>query len=313
MADDLYTILGVPRNASQDDIRKAYRRRAKDLHPDLHPGDAAAESRFKAVASAYDILGDPDKRARYDRGEIDETGAERPEHAFYRQYADADQAGRYASSAGFEDLGGVSDLFADLFGQRSGGPRTGGRAGVRMRGQDVRYDLEVDFLDAVNGARRRVTLPDGRALDLTIPAGTRDGTVLRLRGKGMPGLGEGSAGDALVGVRVKPHPVFRREGDDIVITLPITLKEAVCGGKVPVPTISGRVTMTVPRGSNTGDVLRLKGKGVAPARGATAGDQRVELRVVLPQPPDPALERLVSEWERDHPYDPRTERWRTEP
>jgi len=310
MTDELYKIIGVSRDASQDEIRKTYRKRAKELHPDLHPGDMESESRFKAVAAAYDILGDREKRARYDRGEIDASGAERPEHTFYRQYADSGRAGRYTSSAGSEDLGDISDLFADLFGHGAKGSGAGGQTAFRMRGQDVRYDLDVDFLDAVNGAKRRVTLADGGTLDLTIPAGTRDGTVLRLKGRGHSGLGGGPAGDALVGVRVRDHAVFRREGDDIVMTLPITLKEAVCGGKVTVPTVTGRVTMTVPKGSSSGDVLRLKGKGVAPAKGAPAGDQRVELRVSLPKSPDADLERLVSEWETAHPYDPRADQGR---
>lgn len=299
MSEDLYKILGVGRNASQEEIRKAYRKRAKELHPDLHPGDKEAERRFKELSAAYHLLSDAEQRARYDRGEIDASGAERPEQRFYRHYADAGQAGRYTSTAsmgGFED---ISDIFSDLFTQ---GSRRGPR--FRARGQDRYYHLEIDFLDAVNGTRRRITFPDGNVLDLKIPAGTHDGSTLRLRGKGTPGIGGGASGDALIQIGVRPHPVFRRDGDDIVIDLPLTLYEAVLGTKVEVPTISGRVVMTVPKGSTTGDVLRLKGKGIKTEKGG-AGDQRVVLHVALPETVDPELQTFMKEWRKTHSYDPR--------
>lgn len=294
MSKDLYQVLGVARNASQDEIRKAYRKLAKELHPDLNPGNAGAADRFKEVSAAYEILGDAAKRARYDRGEIDASGAERPQHTFYREYADAGGARTYYTTAGFEDFEDISDLFSDLFGRRA----------AWAPGRDVHYRLEVDFLDAVNGAKRRVTLPDGQALDLSIPAGTKDGTILRLKGKGATDRGGGPAGDSLVEVSVRPHPVFKRDGDDIVIELPITLDEAVLGGKVEVPTVSGRVTMTVPKGVNTGDVLRLKGKGVKPPR-RPAGDQRVVIKIVLPETIDSDLEKFMASWRERHRYDPR--------
>jgi len=299
MNKDLYQVLGVARNASQDEIRKAYRKLAKELHPDLNPGNAKATDRFKEVSAAYEILGDAAKRARYDRGEIDASGAERAQHTFYREYADAGGARPYYTTAGFEDFEDISDLFSDLFGRRG----TGRRA-AWVPGRDVNYRLEVDFLDAVNGAKRRITLPDGQALDLSIPAGTKDGTILRLKGKGATGRGGGPAGDALVEVSVRPHSVFKRDGDDIVIELPITLDEAVLGGKVEVPTVSGRVTMTVPKGVNTGDILRLKGKGVKPPR-RPAGDQRVVIKVVLPETIDGDLEKFMASWRERHRYDPR--------
>lgn len=301
MNDDPYNTLGVSRDASQDDIRKAYRKRAKELHPDLHPGDKEAESRFKAVSAAYNLLRNPEQRARFDRGEIDASGTERPEQRYYRHYADADQAGRYTSSAGMGGFDDISDIFSDLFTRRGG---TG--ADFQAQGQDSHYHLEVDLLDAVNGARRRITFPDGKAIDLNIPAGTRDGSVLRLKGKGARGIGGGDPGDALIEISVRPHRFFRRDGKDIEIDLPLTLYEAALGAKVEVPTVSGRVVMTVPRGSTTGDVLRLKGKGVKPARGR-AGDQRVVLKVAMPEEVDSELETFLKGWGKKHAYDPRSD------
>lgn len=299
MSDDPYSILGVAKDASEGDIRKAYRSLAKELHPDLNPGDAAAEERFKKVSSAYHLLNDPDQRARFDRGEIDASGAERAQQPYYRQYADADGGGRYYSSSGFGDFEDVSDVFSDLFGGRAQG-----RHRVRARGRDQHYHLEVDFLDAVKGAKRRITMPDGTILDLSIPAGTEDGGLLRLKGKGGAGIGEGEPGDALVEISVKPHPLFRRDGNDILVDLPITLDEAVLGGKVEVPTVTGRVSMTVPAGTDSGDVLRLRGKGVETAGGAK-GDQRVALTIVLPETIDEDLTSFMETWRKTHSYDPR--------
>ena len=263
MAEDLYSVLGVAKTAKPEDITKAYRKLAKKLHPDLNPGDKAAEEKFKKIAAAYGIIGDEEKRGRYDRGEIDASGQETPQQRYYREYAGGEEGARYRSTAGFEDIGAFSDLFGDLFGER-GGMRGGAGGGRRfsMRGHDAQYRLDVDFLDAVNGTKTRITLPDGGTLDVTIPPGVTDGQVLRLKGKGSPGLGEGGAGDALIEIGVRPHPVFKRDGDDIIVEVPITFDEAVLGGKVEVPTISGRVFATVPPGSNTGQTLRLKGRGI---------------------------------------------------
>ncbi|AUX78588.1 DnaJ C-terminal domain-containing protein [Sinorhizobium fredii] len=298
MSEDPYQILGVPRTATQSEIRKAYRKRAKELHPDLHPGDKKVEAQFKTLSAAYHLLNDLEQRARFDRGEIDASGMEQPQQRFYGNYADTNQAGRYTSAGGAGEFEDLSDIFSDLFGRGRGG------GGFQARGQDLYYQLEVEFLDAVNGARRRITLSDGNTLALTIPPGTRDGSKLRLRGKGAPGSGGGAGGDAIVEIRVRSHPLFRRNGDDIEIDLPITLYEAVLGAKIEVPTVSGRVSMTVPKGANTGDVLRLRGKGVKSGHGP-AGDQRIKLQVVLPDKIDPALESLVETWSRAHPYDPR--------
>jgi DnaJ-class molecular chaperone len=303
MAEDLYSVLGVAKTASADQITKAYRKLAKKLHPDLNPGDTAAEEKFKQVSHAYSILKDPEQRGKYDRGEIDASGQERPQQRYYREYAGGPEGARYHSTAGFEDIGAFSDLFGDMFGA-GGGPR-GGRGGARfsMRGQDAQYHLDIGFLDAVNGTKQRITLPDGGTLDVTIPPGVTEGQVLRLKGKGMPGLGEGGPGDALVEIGVMPHPVFTREGNDIMVELPIRFDEAVLGGKVEVPTIGGRVAVTVPPGSNTGQTLRLKGRGVK-TRGGT-GDQLVKLSVMMPETIDDDLKRFAEEWKKTHSYDPR--------
>ena len=301
LAKDPYAVLGVSKDASQDEIRKAYRRLAKDLHPDLNPGDAEAADRFKEVAAAHGLLGDADKRGRYDRGEIDASGAEQPEHGFYRDFADTGT--RYTSSAGFQDFSDASDLFAELF----GGGRQGGGRTFRAKGEDRRYRLEIDFLEAIHGGKRRVTLPDGQTLDVTVPEGVADGQTLRLRGKGGPGFGGGPAGDALVDVAVRPHRLFERRGDDILVELPITIDEAVTGAKVEVPTVSGRVSLTIPRGATSGQVLRLRGKGVRHAGGHGHGDQHVRLKVVLPPVIDDELEAFMRDWRRRHAYDPRAE------
>ncbi|MBI1180043.1 MAG: DnaJ domain-containing protein [Alphaproteobacteria bacterium] len=306
MSEDPYKVLGVAKTASQDEIRKAYRKLAKEAHPDLNPGDKKAEERFKTISLAYDIVGDADKRGRYDRGEIDASGTERPpQQEFYRQYADADGGFRYQSSAGFEDFVDLSDLFSGVF-QRGGGPGgPGGGRGGRMKGQDLRYHMQVDFLEAVNGARKRVTMPDGRTLDVAVPAGLRAGQTLRLKGNGMPGMNGGPAGDALVEIDVNPHPVFERDGDDIVVELPISLDEAVLGGKVEVPTITGKVNLTIPKGASSGQTLRLRGKGVPGAKNRAAGDQRVKLKIVMPAKIDADLEAFIETWRESHGYDPR--------
>jgi DnaJ-class molecular chaperone len=287
LAADPYQTLGVKKDASQETIQKAYRRLAKKLHPDLNPGNKQAEEQFKAVSAAYDLLSDPQKRARYDRGEIDASGAERPRQRYYRDFADA-ASNSYTSDAGFADFEGMDDFLSQMFGRQ-------GRGNIRMRGGDVNYRLTLDFLDALNGGKQQLTLPDGSVLDVNIPPGTRDGQVLRLRGKGRGGIGGGPSGDALIEIEVRPHPVFTLKGDDVYVELPISLREAVLGGKVNVPTPSGVVSMNVPRWANTGTRLRLKGRG-APRPDGTRGDEYVTLKVMLPERPDPELEKFVAEW-----------------
>lgn len=288
MSSDPYETLGVKKDASQADVQKAYRRLAKKLHPDLNPGNKKAEEDFKNVSAAYSLLSDPDKRARFDRGEIDALGAERPRQRYYRDFAAEDAPNPYTSDAGFADFADMDDVLSDILGRR-------GRANLRMRGADVHYRLELDFLDAVNGAKRQVTLPDAAVLEVAIPPGTQDGQVLRLRGKGRPGLGGGAPGDALVEIGVRPHPIFTRKDHDIHVELPISLNEAVLGAKIKVPTPTGSVTMTVPKWANTGTVLRLRGKGIPRPTGGN-GDEYVTLKVVLPEKPDPELERFVAQW-----------------
>ncbi|MGX1308090.1 DnaJ-class molecular chaperone [Amorphus suaedae] len=304
MAKNPYEILGVAADATHDDIRKAYRKLAKKNHPDLNPGDAAAADRFAEIASAYDILGDTEKRGRFDRGEIDASGNERPAPGYYRDYAEAPEGHPYASSAGYEDLGDMSDFFSDIFGARA---RAGGAGGgsVRMRGQDVRYHLEVDFLEAVTGATKRVTMPDGKSLDIAIPEGLNDGQTIRLKGQGGPGYGGSPAGDAFVEISVRPHPRFTREGDDIVLVLPISIDEAVLGAKVEVPTTTGRVAMSVPKGASGGRTMRLRGKGVKKRGGTGYGDQLVRLQIRLPETVDAELSDFIEKWRASHAYDPR--------
>jgi len=293
---DPYEVLGVNKGADVKEVKKAYRRLARELHPDLHPGDAKAEERFKEVAAAYDFLSDDDKKAKYDRGEIDASGAPRYERAFYRTYADGEPGTRYHDPReffrGFEGF----NVFSDLFGGGGGG----GRAGP-MRGADARYRLDVDFLDAVNGDTRQITLPGGKQLKVAIPPGSSDGQVLRLKGQGGAGAGGAAKGDALIEINVRPHAVFSRTGNDITADVPVTLPEAVLGAKIEVPTVDGPVTLSVPRGSNTGTRLRLKGKGV-PKAGGGRGDHYVTLRVMLPEKPDDDLAKLVGEWAAKHPY-----------
>jgi DnaJ-class molecular chaperone len=292
LAADPYTTLGVEKDATQDDVQKAYRRLAKKLHPDLNPGNKVAEDKFKEVTAAYDLLGDPDKRGRFDRGEIDASGTERPRQQYYRDFADQDGWSAYTNNAGFADFGdyaGAEDILSEVFGRT-------GRASRRRRGQDVRYHLDLSFLDAINGGKQSIVLPDGTTLDVNIPPGTRDGQILRLKGKGRPAVGEGPPGDALIEISVLPHPYFTRKDDDIYLDLPISLKEAVLGAKVKMPTASGAVTAAVPKWSSTGRILRLKGRGV-PRPDGSKGDQYVTLKLVLPQKPDPQLEAFVAQWQ----------------
>ncbi|GAB2175121.1 DnaJ C-terminal domain-containing protein [Dongia sp. agr-C8] len=294
--DDPYQTLGVARDAGAEEIRKAYRKLAKQLHPDLNPGNAKAEERFKAVAAAYALLADPVTRGKFDRGEIDAEGHERaaqagPRGPFYRNYAEADHGHRYAWHA--EDL---SDLFGSAF-DEEGTPRP-------RRGHNEHYALAVEFLDAVNGATPRLTLPDGRVLDVKIPPGTVEGQTLRLRGQGGRGRNGGPNGDALIDIHVKPHRFFTRDGRDISLDLPVSLAEAVLGGPVEIPTPRGKVRMQIPKHADSGTKLRLRGRGVAAHGKVAAGDLYATLRVVVGKP-DAALEEFLRNWKPEPPLEPR--------
>jgi DnaJ-class molecular chaperone len=300
-----YEVLGVKPSASAEEIRKAYRKLAKELHPDLNPGKPAAEARFKAVTAANEILSDPDKRARYDRGEIDESGAERPRYS-YRPHAEGAQGWKYQPQ-GETDAADLEDLFA-MFGRGRAG-RSGER--LKMPGPDRQFTLTVDFALAATGGKQRLALAPEEWLDVTIPPGIEQGQVLRLKGKGGPGFNGGPPGDALIEVHIAPHQFFRREGDDIQVELPVSLAEAVLGARVAVPTVTGPVTMTIPKGSDTGTRLRLRGKGIHKKRrgpqapGETTGDQYVTLKVMIGASGDAELAKFLEDWAKTHPTDPR--------
>jgi DnaJ-class molecular chaperone len=299
--EDPYKVLGVEKSATADEIRARYRQLAKEHHPDLNPGKAS-EERFKAISNAYGILSDPEKRARYDRGEIDESGNERPSaRQFYRDFGDEPGRSKYRAEVFDEqDLG---DIFARAFGART---RAGaGAQNFSFRGSDVHYTLSVEFIEAANGATKRLTLPDGKVLDVHIPAGLRDGQMLRLSGKGEPGYGDGPPGDALIQVHVRPHAQFRREGDDIIVELAVSLSEAVLGAKVETPTIKGPVSLTIPPNSTSGSRLRLRGRGIS------GGHQFVELKVMVPTEDEPELRAFLESWKPRHPFDPRKAAVRT--
>lgn len=281
MALDPYVVLGVPRSASEAEIKKAYRAKAKALHPDQHPGDKAKEEEFKRVSLAFDIIGDTEKRAKFDRGEIDGEGNP-------RGFAGGDPGGyRWESRSGspfgsaqgdpFEDI--LSGMFGAGARRRSPGPQ---------KGRDVRYRVEIAFEDAVTGARRRMTMADGSALDVNIPAGITSGQTLRLKSQGQPSPSGGAPGDALLEVEVLPSPVWTREGKDLRMPLSIDLRTAVLGGTAEVRTPSGPVSLKIPAGTNTGAQLRLKGKGV---QITPPGDLYVRIEIVLADPKDDGLRR----------------------
>ncbi len=301
MSDDPYSALGVAKDASEAQIKKAYRRIAKECHPDLKPGDAEAEAKFKAAAAAYDLLKDPEKRGQYDRGEIDASGQERPQQQYYRDYAEAAGNPYRGRQADPDDM---SDIFAEFMRGRGGYGQQRTHE-FHAPGHNRAYSLQISFLDAVFGASQKLTLPDGDRIEVKIPAGITDGQTIRLRGKGDPGFGEGPPGDALVTVSVAKHPIFDRQGDDIHITLPITIDEAILGGKVPAPTIDGGVNVSVPAGTSSGKTLRLRGKGVKKRGSTERGDQLIELTITMPDQIDDALKQFMETWRESHRYDPR--------
>ena len=304
MALDLYQRLGVNCGASEAEIKKAYRSLAKQLHPDRNKDKPDAAKRFAEVTQAYDLLSDKDKRAKYDRGEIDEQG--NPKMPFGSGFGGYSGGGGPQPGAGFDnfDYGGgdtadLSDLFEGLFGAANRGRGPGGfssfgrRSRAPQKGADVAYRLKVDFLDAVTLKPQRITLADGKTIDLKLPKGLEDGTKIRLAGKGSEG--PAGRGDAIVTVEIGPHRYFIREGNNIRLELPVTLKEAVLGAKVKVPTPEGPVMLTIPKNTSSGKVLRLKGKGFAGRDGKRA-DQLVTVEVHVPAD-DAALQQFAEQWD----------------
>jgi len=304
MAADPYTLLGVSRTATEADIKKAYRKLAKELHPDRNTDNPKAAEKFSQVTSAYDLLSDKDKRARFDRGEIDGDG--NPAAPFGFGGGGGGSQGGFRADFGGEQAGDFSDLFEGLFGGRGrAGGAGGGFAGgfgrrPQPKGANVAYRLTVPFTDAATLAPQRITLADGKTIDLKLPAGVESGTQMRLSGKGQPG--PGGNGDAIVTIEIQPHRFFTRDGDDIRIDLPISLSEAVLGASVRVPTADGAVMLTVPKGSTSGKTLRLKGRGFH-KKGGGRGDQLVTLMVDLPVDDD-ALVEFVQGW-KDNDRNPR--------
>ena len=306
MALDLYQRLGLKRGASEAEIKKAYRSLAKQLHPDRNQDNPKAAERFAQVTAAYDLLSDKDKRARYDRGEIDEEGT--PKMPFGSGFGGYSQgAGGQAGqpSPGFEnfnfggaDAGDLSDLFEGLFGAAQNGRGGGGFSGFRQRGRpaqkgaDIAYRLRVPFEDAVALKPQRITLADGKTIDLKLPKGLEDGTRIRLSAKGQEG--PAGRGDAIVTIEIGPHRLFTRDGNNIRLALPVTLKEAVIGAKVKVPTPEGPVMLTVPKGTSSGKVLRLKGRGFT-AKDGKRGDQLMSVEIAVPAD-DAELEKFAQGW-----------------
>ena len=314
---DLYAVLGVARDADEDTIRKAYRKLARRFHPDVNPGDEPAEERFKAIAEAYSVLSDPERRANYDEfGEValdagfDADKARRAREAFGSRFGAGGAGGRGSPGEGAFHFGGVDDLFGDLFSRRGWGEAQGAR-----RGQNLEAELELEFMDAVHGGERRLTLmrprADGSAAPETvtvrIPPGVSDGGSIRLRGKGGEGFGGGPAGDLNARIRVRPHRVFRREGRDVYFDLPVTVREATLGVRVKVPTLESRVMLTVPAGSDSGARLRLRGKGVSDPSGGPSGDLYAVVQIRVPRDLSPEARAAFEALEEHEPTDLREE------
>lgn len=295
-----YDVLGVDPKASAEDLKKAYRKKAKALHPDLNPGDPQAETRFKELAVAWDILGDPERRARFDRGEIDAAGHEVPPREFYRTHASQDGPFRGAGPGGYEDYGDASEILFEMFGR---GGRGGGHRFV-FPGADVHVLRSIDFATAALGGTVRLHVPGREAIDVKIPPGAENGTLLRIAGRGEPGHGGGPPGDMIVELSVRPHRLFRREGANILMDLPVSIDEAVCGARIELPTVDGRVNVTVPRGAR--DALRLRGKGARKPDGSR-GDQIVRLVIVAPKKADQELEECLKAWRARSGEDPRAD------
>jgi DnaJ-class molecular chaperone len=307
-ARDPYQVLGVARTASADEIKKAYRKLAKKLHPDLNPGNSKVAEQFKEVSAANDILSDPDKRRKFDAGEIDASGTQRAPRGFYGNHAEGfggygpdgrgfnpgagagagagAAGGRYQQRFQFEDIFGESGIFSDFFGQ-------GGRGKAAGRGEDIRVRIRLTLSEAARGVVKPTRMPTGKTIDVRIPSGVKDGQTLRLKGQGMPGTGKAPAGDAFAEISVAPDSTFTVKDLDIHVDVKVPLRDVVLGGSVTVPTLDGKVTMTIPKGSNSGQMLRLKGKGIKDAKSGKTGDQYARLLIMLPEGGDAELEAFM--------------------
>ncbi len=314
MTRDPYEVLGVSKSATDAEIKKSYRRLAKKYHPDANKDDAKAHEHFTEATNAYDLLSDKDKRAKYDRGEIDADGNPK-----FAGFGGGGGGAGFGGGRGFEGFergpgggtrwtyrsgdAGAEDILNEIFGGFGGG--SGARTRTRAaRGEDVALALEIDAVEAARGTTKRMRLPSGKEGDVKIPAGVQSGQQVRLKGHGKPSPYGGPPGDAIVNVTVVPHHLFRVEGSDVRLDLPVTLYEAVLGGKVRTPTLDSQIELTVPPGSSGGRVLRLKGRGLPKPKGGH-GDLLVSLRIVLPAEPDPELQALMKKWQADKPYDAR--------
>lgn len=312
MARDPYLELGVSRTASAAEIRKAFHKLAKQHHPDANKGDKKSEERFKQVSAAFDIIGDAEKKKKFDAGEIDVDGRETGRGGFGG--GGSPFGGGFNRGGGGFQRGGagegpeidLNDLFGDILGRNrgagAGSGGFGGGGGFSPKGADVRARLDIDLEESIKGGKKRVAFSDGRTIDVTIPAGAQEGQTLRLKGQGSPG--RGGQGDALIELAIKPHPIYRPENGALVMDLPISVPDAVLGGKVEAPTPDGNVTLSIPKASNTGAKLRLKGRGLADAKGVR-GDLFARLVVTLPDAPDAELEKFAEAWRKDRPYAPK--------
>lgn len=304
MARDPYQELGVSRGASADEIRKAFRKLAKQHHPDTNPGDKAAEERFKRVSAAFDIVGDAEKRKKFDAGEIDADGRETVRgFGGGGPFGGGQGGGPFGGGRYAEEMEGadLSDLFSEILGRRGGGGG-GGFGGFSQRGSDVRAKLEIDLEESIHGGKKRIAFSDGRTIDVTIPKGAEEGQTLRLKGQGSPG--RGGPGDAFIELVIRPHPLYRRESTGLVMDLPVSIPDAVLGGKVEARTPDGVVSLTIPKGANSGQALRLKGRGLSDSRGKR-GDLLARIVLMLPEKMDGDLEGFAERWRKERPYTPK--------
>ena len=319
---DYYEALGISRSASVDDIKKAYRKLARKYHPDMNPGDAAAEEKFKEVSEAYEVLTDPEKKKMYDQfghaafGQGDFSGQGGPGGARWH-WGGSGGPGRgfegfegfdFGSSSGGEGFGSFSDIFSELFGAAGGGRRTYTRANRPRKGEDLQYSMQIDFMDAVRGKSATISVNTGQGhetLSVTIPAGVHDGSRVRLKGKGGSGLAGGPPGDLFIVTQIAPHPYFRREGDDIYIDIPISITEAALGAQVTIPTVDGPTRLTIPPGTQGGQKLRLKGKGAPHLKGNGRGDMFAVVKIAVPKNIPEDGKKLLKEFGEQSAYDPR--------